>query len=348
MAGLDVNAYVLRQRTRDLYVFGMDSSTLRRVCYVTPRSEDDPQEVQRLLNKRRVAEIGEYIKQDNSLLPNAIVVSLTDEVRITHTGNANEVTVHFPETEGKFAYVLDGQHRLWGFDRSDGIEFDLPVVALLNADLGLRGKVFADINSKQEKVSDILVLSLYYQLHALPSEEAASMAVVDLLANDTDSPLYRRIRLLDDQKDTWVTNKLIKKCVAPYVESGGVLCGKPAAQQAHVLKEYLKGVKRMWPDAWGENKKHMLTRPMGIEIVMSIFERVSRRCDYNHGRTYTEETFYESLEPLTECKIAMPGGGDVILRWERGDLSAVSNQPGRALIRKQLLKHLIFADEVDT
>jgi len=152
------------------------------------------------LNPKRATEIGEYIKEETSLLPNAIVLSLTSSVTISPTGKSREVVIQFPEGKGKYAYILDGQHRLAGFDHSNGIEFDLPVIALYDADEHLRGKVFADINNKQVKVTDVHLLSLYYQIRELPSEEAATMDVVHRLAKDSDSPLKGKIKLLDDDR----------------------------------------------------------------------------------------------------------------------------------------------------
>ena len=158
MAEFSVDAIVLTQNGRELYCFGMNSAQLKRICYVTPRSQNNPEEIQRIIVPARAKLIGEYVKQANSLLPNSLVVSLTEDVTITASGSAGTKVIHFPDDEGKFAYILDGQHRLEGFKYSDGIEFDLPVVALFNADERLRAKVFADINSKQEKVSDVHLL----------------------------------------------------------------------------------------------------------------------------------------------------------------------------------------------
>src|SRR5687767_10938608 len=140
MAGLTVNAVVLNQSGYELYCFAMKSSTLREICYVTPRTKDDPEEIQRLVDIGRAKKIGEYIKQTHALLPNAVVVSLTDEVTVSSTGDPTVRTLTFPSSSGKFAYILDGQHRLKGFEFSDGKDFDLPVVALHGADEALRGK----------------------------------------------------------------------------------------------------------------------------------------------------------------------------------------------------------------
>ncbi|HKP54622.1 MAG TPA: DGQHR domain-containing protein [Chloroflexia bacterium] len=351
MSGFKVTAHVLKQKGYKLYLFPMNSGILRQVCYVTPRTKDNPQEVQRVLNTPRAKEVGEYIKQPTSLLPNAIVVSLTDEVTISNTGNPDEVVISFPSDQGKFAYILDGQHRLGGFSYSDSIQFDLPVVALHNASETIRTRIFADINSKQVKVDDVHLLQSYYQIKALPPEEMTTMDIVERLAKDPDSPLQGKIRLRSDEKGMWVTNKHMKMCLAPYVEGGGSLYtyGQTVADRAQVIKEYLVGVRQVWPDAWGDNTNYMLTRPMGIELIMSVFDVVKHRCDLNHGRQYTAEAFAQSLEPLTRCEIQLPGSGRVPLTWERGPVGvgSMSNRAGITLITKQLKNHLRQADNLD-
>lgn len=58
-------------------------------------------------------------------------------------------TVVFAGECGKYADLLDGQHRVGGFENWGAVEFDLPVVALHNVPDQMAGKVFADINSKK-------------------------------------------------------------------------------------------------------------------------------------------------------------------------------------------------------
>jgi len=345
MAKITLKAKKLKQHAHELYVFTMNSKELKNICYVTPRSENNPDEIQRLLNPKRAKEIGEYIQNEISLLPNSIVISLKPEVAIIETDTENEVIIQFPSDDGKFSYILDGQHRLAGFNHSNGVEFDLPVVALYNANETQRGKIFADINSKQVKVSDVHLLELYYQIKELPSEESATMSIVHKLNMDTDSPLYNKIKIRDDEQNKWFTNKHIKQRIAPHTESGGVLSGKTTANQVQILKEYLKGVKKMWPNAWGDNQKYNLTKAMGIEIMLGIFPTVKHRCDLNEGRQYLCETFQRQLEPLNNCQIEIPGGGKINLTWERGPFGPLANKTGRSLITKNLITVLNLADE---
>ncbi|AKA48718.1 hypothetical protein IX51_05945 [uncultured archaeon] len=344
MAKFSIDAQVLRQHGIQMYLFSLDSKTLNSICYVTPRSKDDPDEVQRILNEKRAREIGKYIKQENNVLPNGIVVSLSDEVKINPQANGKNVTLVFPEESGKFAYVLDGQHRLAGFKHSDGIVFDLPVVALYNADLDLRGKIFADINSLQQRVSDVLTLSLYYQIKELPKEESTTMDVVSKLNTISDSPLAGKIKMRDDEVGTWVTNKKMKGVTTPYVGTGGILSGKSPDAQARIIIDYFKAISELWPDAWGNNKSYFLTKPMGIEVMMGTFAAVCRRCDLNEGMKYNAQSFKNQMDTLVGTHIQLPGGGTISLDWRSGSISALSNKVGRSLITKQLSDILVRAD----
>jgi DGQHR domain-containing protein len=347
MAGLRVNARVLEQKGHKLFLFAMRSSALKKLAYVTPRSKNDPDEVQRILSKPRAKEIGEYIQKELSLFPNAVVVSLEEDVHVSPTADPLEVTLEFPSDEGRYAYILDGQHRLAGFDYSGGIEFDLPVVALHGADENLRAKVFADINSKQQQVSDVQLLALYYQIRALPSEEAATVDVVRSLTQDTDSPFRRKIKFLDDESGTWVKNTAMKRWLAPHTQSGGILATKNPSEQAKIFKEFFKAIQGTWPTAWGD-QKHALTKPFGIEVMCGVFPAVKTRVDLNNGRQYTAETFAKALEPLKTMGIKVPGAGDdaaIPLTWASGPLGPLSNAAGRALIIRQMRDRLVAADE---
>lgn len=347
MAGFAIRAAILKQQGRELYCFGMSSTRLRRVCYVTPRSHDDPDEVQRIVDPKRAKAIGEYIKGNNSLLPNSIVVSLTADVQITEGGTEGVKVLHFPDEVGKFAYILDGQHRLEGFKYSDGVEFDLPVVAIYNADETLRGKIFADINSKQVKVSDVHLLSLYYQIKDLPIDQSSVMDVIDKLNKDGDSPLKGRIKVMDGDKGWWVTNTGLKKWLSPHLTSGGVLSAKSPSEQAQIFKEYFRAVSRIWPEAWANRAKYNLVRPIGVEVICGVFGPVKHRCDLNAGKQYTADTFEAQMKPLKDAEINLPGGGKLVMDWQRGPMGVLSNAATRSLITRQLADILRKADEDD-
>jgi DGQHR domain-containing protein len=347
MAELRVAATRIKQKSNTLYVFAMNSEELMPLAYVTPRSEDSPEEIQRILSQPRAKEIGAYIQEELSLFPNALVLSLNEEVEIQETADDDAVTIIFPSDEGKHAYILDGQHRLSGFEHSNGVHFDLPVVALHNADEALRAKIFADINSKQMQVSDVHLLGLYYQIKALPQEEAATVDVIEALAKDSDSPLKDRIQRFADQKGAWLKNTALKRWIGPHTQSGGVLSAKTPSEQTRIFKEYFRGIEQTWPNAWGQ-PKHWLSKPFGLEIMCAAFRGAKSRVDLNAGKQYTADNFAEQIAVLKDLVITIPGTGEgqgIPLTWEAGPLGPLSNSAGRTLIIRQIVDCLQKADE---
>jgi DGQHR domain-containing protein len=344
MAELAIDAIVLKQHGRELYVFGMNSKQLREICYVTPRSAEEPEEVQRIIDYRRARQIGEYVTQASALLPNSIVISLGEEVRVELTGTPSGRTLIFPNSSGKFAYVLDGQHRLEGFKHSDGVEFDLPVVAIHNADDALRGKIFADINSKQERVSDVHLLALYYQIKDLPVDETAVMDVVTKLNVDADSPLKGRIQMMTTEKHRWLKNTALKKYLAPHLTTGGVLAHKTVAEKTIIFKQYFAAIQGLWPSAWGNLKEYSLCKPIGFEILIGAFPAAKHRCDLNAAKQYTAANFIAQMAPLRATSIDLPGGGSIPLDWRAGPLGMLSNSTMRAAVTRHLKDVLTAAD----
>lgn len=268
------------------------------------------------------------------MLPNSVVVNLAQGVRVEPTARADRVTIVFPGESGRYAYLLDGQHRVGGFEHSGAVEFDLPVVALYNVPDQMAGKVFADINSKQEKVSDVHLLDLYYMIKAMPQDDAAVMDIVSLLNTDTDSPLKGRIKTSQGQKNAWIKNAFLKMILQPYIAKGGILSQTTGAQQAIVFKSYLTAIKELFPQAWG-SKDHVLTKAMGLEIMLSAFKDVVYLCQAHEGGQLTVEAFKNQLKPLIGAKITL-SGSETPLDWSSGVFSKLSNKPGKNEIKKEL------------
>ena len=334
MAEIRVEAQTLKQNNYTLYSFVLNSEVVKKISYALPRTTDNPEEIQRIKNPSRCKDIGEYVRKPDSVLPNSIVVNLSHDVKIEPTASADKVTVIFPSAEGRYAYLLDGQHRVGGFEYSKGVEFDLPVVALHHVTDQIAGKVFADINSKQEKVSDVHLLDLYYQLKALPQDDSAVMDIVELLSTDDDSPLKGRVKTMPGQKNSWIKNTFLKMILQPYIGKGGILAQITSAQQAVVFKSYLTAIKELFPAAWASNK-HVLTKAMGLELVMSVFKDVVMLCHAHEGGQLTVESFKRQLKPLVGAKITLLGT-ETPLDWSSTVFAKLSNKPAKTEIKKEL------------
>ena len=118
--------------------------------------------------------------------------------------------LHLPPTYAS-AWVIDGQHRLYGYAyarESGGYRQDstaLPVLAFENLPADREMNLFIDINSKQVKVSTGLLVELYANLHWESTEpEEAFQALLSRIASqlnsDPTSPLHDRMVVTGKKK----------------------------------------------------------------------------------------------------------------------------------------------------
>lgn len=326
----------------------MNSKTLRGMAYVLPRSKDNPTEIQRALNQPRLKKIGNFIKQESSLIPNSIIINLSNKVQILPTGNEKVVTIVFPGVQGegkeKYAYVLDGQHRLYGFRHADGIEFDLPVVALYDAPKLLAARVFTDINSTQTKIQQPHLLILRMEIGDVSKVEDEAVWLVQQLAQNNDSPLHEEIKILPDDKKTWVKADQLTKWIAAHIDVDGCLEGKTQNNRLTIIKNYLKAIKKIFSDAWGDNKNYVLTKPMGIDIMLRCLRRAIERCEEYQGGQTTPHYFTKALESLSDCTVTV-SDQEFKLTWKRDPFGNFASGKGRKLIWTQLMNKLLIKEE---
>ena len=348
MAFIRIPATVLKQKDKDLYLFKMSSAILKKITFVTPRSEENPDELQRVYSEPRAKEIGAWIKEENSLLPNAIVVDFKNDVEIEQTADPNVVTITFPnpdETRNpKIAYILDGQHRVKGFEFSDGVEFDLAVIAVHNVSDNIRGKIFLDINSKQVKVDERLLLDLMAGTKSLAQDDDRVYQVIKGLDTNTDSPLHGKIQFLPEQKNKWVKNTNLFKNLKPHISNGGVLYSKTTGQQTEILSSYFAALKTVFPAQWDDSKAYVLTRNQGIELMCGIFREVKHRCDLYERQSYTKNAFINQVKVLINktLEITLEGNQKITipLDWNAVQFGKLSTRQWMAEVRKLIVNIL--------
>ena len=216
----------------NLYSTVIDWKTLKEIAFVEPRilmnKDDEGSEdyigIQRHLSKDRQKEIIEYVNKDpNATFPSSIIINIPfeeldiipinfsffipqinneDEDNYKNISNYNE-----PVTENNYclmifpykknvAQVIDGQHRMSGFEFScDSLIFDLPITIFVDQLLEKQAEIFATINGKQTRVTP----SLVYDLFGLSSKRTpykVSNELIKLLNENSNSPLKNWIKIL--------------------------------------------------------------------------------------------------------------------------------------------------------
>ena len=126
--------------------------------------------IQRPMNEKRAKEIGEYITTDDASFPTAVILSV-DGRCAEYDEDSRSLTLHEyvdeddPSnsiTTDKIAKILDGQHRIKGFDNADFEgTFDINVSIFIDIDIADQAYLFSTINLAQTKVNKSLVFDLF-------------------------------------------------------------------------------------------------------------------------------------------------------------------------------------------
>lgn len=230
VSGLRTTVPALRGRFggNRFYQFAIEPNRLLKLAYVSHRTKIDSEAVltyQRLLRKSRLRDISKHINDTGGVFPTNVVVNIRDtNLRFDPAGAADDDptvlgTLYLPN-KYKSAWVIDGQHRLFGFSLSDrAASGKIPVLAFENLSPVEEARMFVDINNKQVKVTRSLLVSLKPDLRLEPGEPKQeldtlnSQVAIDLSENE-DSPLWGRVA------SEWDTDKSNKTLTLPELVNG--------------------------------------------------------------------------------------------------------------------------------
>ncbi|MGB1250469.1 MAG: DGQHR domain-containing protein [Candidatus Promineifilaceae bacterium] len=303
MNELKITAIRMQQKQNDLYLFSISADQLRKLVVSDRKLSTNPSGIQRLLNKKRIQDIGKYISSPKTCFPNNIIVSLSTEVRFElQNAKNNWGVLVFPSQEGHFGDLIDGQHRLYGITGENSTVSDLPVpVTGLMQGKKLAGRIFADINRLQKPVSKVLLVALQRELGDLVDAKDNAAAIVEQLNDDVASPMHGKIKMYQDEKRKWITNDQAINTLSPLFEKGELLSFLSTDVAFSRIKSYLEAIRETFSDAWGNNRTHRLTKAAGFETIMGIFERTHQRArDVTAGSSPKKESFIQALEPIND------------------------------------------------
>ena len=209
------------------YISKINANILIPISQSDTRSPYNSTGIQRKLNMDRVKEIAKYCKEKTAMFPTPIILSADSNYFNFYSDDNTEMEYMNIESgfleiddkkiiqDKKFLSIVDGQHRLYGIDRS-GIakEFDLLVMFVFDTEAYQDAEIFSIINRNQKQVSK----SLVYDLYGLTDEmtvEKFSHEIVQALNSVECSLLKDRIKMLGYKTDNFNENgKSIKQYVS--------------------------------------------------------------------------------------------------------------------------------------
>jgi DGQHR domain-containing protein len=289
---------VTRNIPKPFYAFSLSASELREITYVSERTKNNPREgIERNLSQSRCKKIGKYIQSEMAVFPNSIIVALEDTARFEPDRTGGSGTIYIPRKPSQ-ALILDGQHRLYGFDFAGGKDMELLVVAFIDISIDLKAHIFRMINGEQKPVNR----SLLYDLLELDTSTAAfederAHALVKELDRDEESPFYQSIQMTDKREEGFVSQASLITYLKPHLRKGGLFQEEEYSsfnRQFTLLCDYFNAVSDTFPSDWG-NADSILSKTAGINAffrlmgdLVPLIERDGKQPNYEEFRTKLE------------------------------------------------------------
>ncbi|MBS1090635.1 DGQHR domain-containing protein [Gluconobacter sp. Dm-74] len=164
---------------------------------INRRSEDPKFGIQRDEDKGKIKNISKFCSEVDVIFPTPIIIAANSDV--VHFDNGKI----YISDNGNLGMVIDGQHRLLGIKRAYqefGFSTSILIVFCFDIDPYSQAKIFSTINSNQKPVSK----SLMYDLFGLDDKRSIEKTCHEIavsLNNDSESPFYKKIKILGKKMD---------------------------------------------------------------------------------------------------------------------------------------------------
>lgn len=349
-----IPAFRFKQKDFFFYSFVENSKTLRKMAYALPKSRDSPEQLQRALSLSRIEDIGRYIRDDTKgVFANNLILNFNASVEFKEDPQNPDfgalIIPKFDENSGKPGYILDGQHRLFGFTKSGGVELDLPVVAIIDAPEDLAYKMFSDINSMQIKVTPVLLQLLKYEIGELEIDRLTAADIVYKLDEEADSVLKDRIKVYPQDKRRWISSTSLGKWIMDnMVGTGAPLNGQKMLKQKSVIKNYFKAFSEEFSNEWTHRTNYILTKAQGIQLMCQLFPNVHQRCILYEKKELTVKAFRNQISKLKERTITLPTGDISQIDWSKERFAPFTSGKAMQMLKIELLKALPPYEEQDS
>jgi DGQHR domain-containing protein len=311
------------------YFFVAPAKKLLPVSYVNHRDIRDPEAApsyQRLITRNRLQQVAKFIGA-GGYFANAIIVNFHEAARFERAGPETEdgttIGMLYLPSSYKSVWVIDGQHRLYGYAEldEDDPSHRVPVIAFEKMTGDEEGRLFKTINSEQRKVSPGLLDELQGEqdLHSEDKHRqirAIAARIIDQLRSDVGGPFEDRFKSADlpDGPDrtltlTSITNAIVASGLIgrfrtkPERFLQGPLSGDKPALTVNVatsaIADYFDMIRQANPARWDNGKAGLLCTNVGVEAYIRLFGEL---CSFIHKDTGNDARELSETELLGEIR----------------------------------------------
>lgn len=277
----------MQMGTVKIYTFPLQVKDLVKISYVAVRGRDEEEgAVQRVLNRKRIASIKQYIL-DGNMFVNTFVINWNDP---NYKPELDDNDIKIPLVDS-VAQLLDGQHRLEGLKEAMKLEKNIgekQILVSMVIGLGTKeaAKIFININSEQKPVPKSLIFDLYGV-----TDDDKNFAIIrsdDIakeLNENVDSPYYNLIKYPGSPRGKGkIDLSTVVSTLKKYVDADGKFADnniKDLNLQSQIVINYFSTLKYHWDkeELWGNASQNVFFKAAGfIAALEFFFEYIFPKC----------------------------------------------------------------------
>jgi len=239
---------------------------------------------QRELNRRKVRQIRDFFRNeaDQPVVPGAVLLFTSEELAFSKLGQYAQMgDLSMPRSP---FLIIDGQHRLAGLNfylrESDADRrVEVPCVIFDGKTADFATEMFVIINSTHTRINKSHIVDLYEKIEwGTDPHKKLAARIVQLLYSESDSPLRYHVNMLGgrSQQDMWINQAQLYGEVHKFVTrrdtAGWTTDGRGLSRDRAYgfLRDVLRAAKRAFGDAWGDNKRYMVTRDVTLKALVRV------------------------------------------------------------------------------
>ena len=239
---------------------------------------------QRSLSRRKVSQIRDFYRTeaDQPVIPGAVLLFSPESLSFRSLSGQDRVG-HLSEPNKPFL-IIDGQHRLAGLhfylsEPDANRHVEVPCIVFDGKTAEFATEMFVVINSTHTRINKSHIIDLYERIEwGTDDLKKYAARLVRRLYESGDSPLQYHINMLGgrSQQDLWINQAqaysevyrlVTRKSAEPWITDGR---GRSEDRGYGLIRDVLRAARGAFGDAWGDNKRFMVTRDVTIKALLRI------------------------------------------------------------------------------
>ena len=248
---------------------------------------------QRQLSRRKVRQIRDFYRTeaDQPVIPGAVLLFSPERLSF-RTLSGQEGIGHLSEPDKPFL-IIDGQHRLAGLhfylsEPDANRQVEVPCIVFDGKTAEFATEMFVVINSTHTRINKSHIIDLYERIEwGTDDLKRYAARLVRRLYEDGDSPLRYHINMLGgrSQQDLWINQAqaygevyrlVTRKESEPWITDGR---GRSEDRGYGLLRDMLRAARNAFGEAWGDNRRFMVTRDVTLKALLRICADVIAHAD---------------------------------------------------------------------